>query len=490
MGRVVYARHTGSLARIILKTTVHQQHMKGLKMVRLKMPGKEVSVIACILLCGQASGMGDRWAWRSHVSSRRSQLDTDTNGLDKEEDESTRTARKVESESVEARFFLKDKLCAIGLADCSHDLAEAVQYVQPVKVVPVGQPIPAVAAEGFEYTVPVQNPIANRDFSVSSGYGAPSYAPPKPSYGAPKPSYGAPKPTYGAPKPTYSAPKPSYGAPKPSNSAQKPKPSYRAPKPSSGGTKPRYKVQKPRKQKPRYKSRQKQKPSYKQPSKNIGTPTSSNLQPPSQQSYSPAQPSPGSSPSLNSLTDKELAALLVSMHSMMKQIVASQGQDSYGSPQAQALGSSTPLQASTGYASPSSNQGSYNANNAVQSSNSAVQSSYNAVQSSNNAVQSSYNGQQSANLGSSTGVVTKSTLEQLTRTLAEYESRSIKPRKGQEDQDGKYKPVRFPRNPTVLDILAMLNSQQEIHAEEVDKEGGVSDEENLEIPDLKVDTFF
>jgi len=103
-------------------------------MVRLKMPGKEVSVIACILLCGQASGMGDRWAWRSHVSSRRSQLDTDTNGLgrhlvlknkvestfyisDKEEDESTRTARKVESESVEARFFLKDKLCAIGLAD-------------------------------------------------------------------------------------------------------------------------------------------------------------------------------------------------------------------------------------------------------------------------------------------------------------------------------------------------------------------------------------
>jgi len=228
----------------------------------------------------------------------------------------------------------------------------------------------------------------------------------------------------------------------------------------------------------------------------------------------------------------------------MQQIVASQGQDSYGSPQAQALGSSTPLQASTGYASPSSNQGSYNANNAVQSSNSAVQSSYNAVQSSNNAVQSSYNavqssnnavqssnnavqssnnavqstnsnqasynapnnqasyilpqnsgqnsynGQQSANLGSSTGVVTKSTLEQLTRTLAEYESRSIKPRKGQEDQDGKYKPVRFPRNPTVLEILAMLNSQQEIHAEEVDKEGGVSDEENLEIPDLKVDTFF
>ena len=47
-------------------------------MVRLKMPGKEVSFIACILLCGQTSGLGDRWAWSSDVSSRRSQLDTDT----------------------------------------------------------------------------------------------------------------------------------------------------------------------------------------------------------------------------------------------------------------------------------------------------------------------------------------------------------------------------------------------------------------------------
>merc|ERR1712072_588943 len=227
MGRVLHARHTGCLVRIRYKTAAHKLSMKvsGLKMVRLKMHRKEVSFIACILFCGQASGMGDRWAWRSDVSSRRSQLDTDTsdNVIDETEDESTRTARKVESESVEARFFLKDKLCAIGLADCSNDLSEAVQYVQPVKVVPVGQPIPAVAAEGFQYTVPAENPIANRDFSVSSGYGAPSYAPPKPSYGAPKPSYGAPQPSYNAPKPTYGAPNsvPSseYGAPKPSYNA-------------------------------------------------------------------------------------------------------------------------------------------------------------------------------------------------------------------------------------------------------------------------------
>eukprot|EP00091_Calanus_sinicus_P023843 TRINITY_DN8275_c0_g1_i1.p1 TRINITY_DN8275_c0_g1~~TRINITY_DN8275_c0_g1_i1.p1 ORF type:complete len:131 (+),score=18.70 TRINITY_DN8275_c0_g1_i1:248-640(+) len=126
-------------------------------MVRLKMPGKEVIFMASIVLCGRVSGMGDRWAWGSDVSSRRSQLDTDTSNdvqakeieddttlthADKVQEESSRTGRKVESETPEARFFLKDKLCAIGLADCSNKLSEAVQYVQPVQVVPVGQPIP------------------------------------------------------------------------------------------------------------------------------------------------------------------------------------------------------------------------------------------------------------------------------------------------------------------------------------------------------------
>jgi len=126
-----------------------------------------------------------------------------------------------------------------------------------VKVVPVGQPIPAVAAHGFQYTVPAENPIANRDFSVSSGYGAPTYEAPKPSYNAPKPSYGAPKPTYGAPKPTYGAPKPTYGAPKPTykepsvsygppsydtptTGYRGPKPSYNAPSAEYGAPKPGY----------------------------------------------------------------------------------------------------------------------------------------------------------------------------------------------------------------------------------------------------------
>jgi len=251
------------------------------------MPGKEVSFIACIILCGRVSGMGDRWAWRSHVSSRRSQLDTETKDnvivkeiqddnildlTDKVQDESSRTARKVESETLEARNFLKDKLCAIGLADCSNDLSAAVQYVQPVQVVPVGQPIPAVAAEGFQYTVPVENPIANRDFSVSSGYGAPkpSYGAPKPSYGAPKPSYGAPKPSYGAPKPSYGAPQPSYDAPKPSYGA--PTPTYNEPSVSYGP--PSYDTPTSGYRGP--------KPSYNAPSSQYGAPQGSNSVPSSE----------------------------------------------------------------------------------------------------------------------------------------------------------------------------------------------------------------
>jgi len=212
-------------------------------MSRLKMSGKEVVFFISVIFCGQVNGMGDRWAWSSHVSSRRSEveaetendvivqeIETDSKSSDESEGESQRTARKVETENPEARFFLKDKLCAIGLADCSNDLSDVVQYVQPVQVVPVGQPVPAVAAQDFQYTVPVENPIANRDYSISSEYGAPSYEAPKPSYGAPKPTYGAPKPSYGAPKPSYGAPKPSYGAPKPSYGA--PKPSYGAPEQS------------------------------------------------------------------------------------------------------------------------------------------------------------------------------------------------------------------------------------------------------------------
>ena len=171
-----------------------------------------------------------------------------------------------------------------------------MQYVQPVQVVPVGQPIPAVAAQGFQYTVPVENPdIANRDFSVSSGYGAPSYEAPKPSYGAPKPSYNSPSVSYGPPKPSYNAPTSGYGAPKPSYDAptsgyRGPKPSYNAPSSEYGAPKPSYNAPKPSYSatsseygapKPSYKAPQPSseygapKPTYNTPSVSYGAPLTS-----------------------------------------------------------------------------------------------------------------------------------------------------------------------------------------------------------------------
>ena len=51
-----------------------------------------------------------------------------------------------------------------------------IQYVQPVAVVPVGQPVPAVQAGDHQYTVPLTaatpDQITDRDITVGS-YGAP-----------------------------------------------------------------------------------------------------------------------------------------------------------------------------------------------------------------------------------------------------------------------------------------------------------------------------
>jgi len=311
---------------------------------------------------------------------------------------------------------------------------------------------------------------------------------PKPSYGAPKPSYGAPKPSYGAPKPSNNAPKPSYGAPKP-------KPSYGAPKPSSSASKPRYKPQLPRTQKPRYKNRpsnQKPVPSYKKPSPNLGAPTSSNLQPPSAQSYNSAQ-------STSSLTDQEMAALILSMHSMMQQIVASQtassgtSVDSYGSPQGQVLNNA--VQTGSSYTGPSSGT-----NTAVQASNTYQASNNGQVLSNSNqgsstisnSNQGSYVLPQSSQPSYSAPVI-QSTLEQIARNLAEYQAggENIKPRTGKDEEltekEEKYKPVRFPRNPTVLEILTILESEQRKKTQSGNKK---SNEEDIEIPDLIVDTYF
>ena len=134
-----------------------------------------------------------------------------------------------------------------------------VKYVQPVKVVPDGPPVPAVligkghgvtrndySAPSYTAPKPVyQAPKPTYEKPRYDGYGAPkandaaptSYSPPKPTYDAPRPGYNAPAPSsgyqsgldsYSAPKPTYDAPSSEYGAPKPTYNA--PSSSYGVPK--------------------------------------------------------------------------------------------------------------------------------------------------------------------------------------------------------------------------------------------------------------------
>jgi hypothetical protein len=101
-------------------------------------------------------------------------------------------------------------------------LANSLQYVQPVRVIPVGEPIQALPVDSLDQdtaTLPLDRvfnifggkPNANR--FKNRGKGNRGRPRPRPSYGAPKPSYGAPKPTYSAPKPSYGVPRPGYGAP-------------------------------------------------------------------------------------------------------------------------------------------------------------------------------------------------------------------------------------------------------------------------------------
>eukprot|EP00094_Tigriopus_californicus_P009692 TCALIF_09343-PA protein Name:"Similar to Sb Serine proteinase stubble (Drosophila melanogaster)" AED:0.05 eAED:0.05 QI:0/0.8/0.81/1/0.9/0.81/11/167/1357 len=177
-----------------------------------------------------------------------------------------------ENEEVEGRFFLKDKLCALGLTSCEpkrgssyHQHVDStvgyahgnVKYVQPVKVVPHGPPVPAIDLDnGYGAPKPSHH-------SQSSGYGAPkpSYNSPSDSYGPPKPSYTPTSGSYGAPKPSYNAPKPAYNAPSPSSSYGVPKPSHGNLTPTYGAPKPTYDAPKPV-----------YKPSYNPPTDSYGVP--------------------------------------------------------------------------------------------------------------------------------------------------------------------------------------------------------------------------
>ena len=99
-----------------------------------------------------------------------------------------------------------------------------LKYVQPVKVVPIGDPVPAITLNN-KYTP---------TFTYSNERS--SFAAPQSSFSAPQATYGAPSPSYAAPSPSYAAPSTTYGAPKPSYSATKAKPVYKKPSYSSGSS--------------------------------------------------------------------------------------------------------------------------------------------------------------------------------------------------------------------------------------------------------------
>merc|ERR1719350_1513305 len=201
------------------------------------------SAAALVLVIGSTTGLGDRFAW-SPVEVAE---DTREGKLVAEVGEVVRNVRKVaeedekkeSKEQIEGRFVGKEVLCSLGLADCSPKLSDVgIQYVQPVKVVPYGDPVAAVDAQG-QFSVPDDSPHGS-DRQFNTGYGAPStsYGAPKPSYEAPKPSYGAPKPTYGAPSSSYGPPKPSYEAPSTDYGA--PSTDYGAPSTDYGAPAPVY----------------------------------------------------------------------------------------------------------------------------------------------------------------------------------------------------------------------------------------------------------
>ncbi len=122
---------------------------------------------------------------------------------------------------------------------------ETLQYVQPVQVIPVGSPVPAVAVGNQPY-IPTQTVYTANNNRASYDGPATSYSPPRPSYSAPRPSYvpktsynPPPKPAYNAPNPGYNAPSSSYGAPSssygaPGSSYGVPTTTYSAPSSSYG----------------------------------------------------------------------------------------------------------------------------------------------------------------------------------------------------------------------------------------------------------------
>uniref|UniRef100_A0A0K2SZK0 Putative LOC100164097 [Acyrthosiphon pisum] n=1 Tax=Lepeophtheirus salmonis TaxID=72036 RepID=A0A0K2SZK0_LEPSM len=249
-------------------------------------------LLTCLLVASLAQEKGSsrqHKAWKFTEDSKKENSSSPKESVREErtsdllrpsEDESSREPKILDartstnnrsSEEIEGRFFLKDKLCLLGLADCRQKNAYysggagvnlgGIQYVQPIKVVPHGQPIAAVPIANPHNSGPTHS---NYQVSSHQAHHKPTYGAPKPTYDAPQPIYGAPKPTYNSPKPTYDAPKPTYGAPEPTYDA--PKPTYGAPKPTYNSPKPTYGAPKPTYGAP--------KPIYKAPKPTYGAPSS------------------------------------------------------------------------------------------------------------------------------------------------------------------------------------------------------------------------
>ena len=99
------------------------------------------SLLVTLVTLTTVQAMGDRWAWAD--SSYRAQRKIETPGLNREldidscndddsiseekvevilpatDEEYVRIVRKVETKDTQPRNFIKDKLCAIGLAEVS-----------------------------------------------------------------------------------------------------------------------------------------------------------------------------------------------------------------------------------------------------------------------------------------------------------------------------------------------------------------------------------
>jgi len=383
-------------------------------------------------------------------------------------------------------------------------------------------------------------------FGNNGGGRKPSYKPPgkgKPSYKAPtqnKPSY-KPQGGGGGRKPSYKPP----GGGKPSNGGvgggviqslrnlksqktsfiQSLLPFGGGGRKPSGGGKPSYKPQNGG-----------GKPSYKPPSPGGGARKPSyqnNLQAPSGGQPSSSSPQSYQNSGNGNISDQEMKQLLVSIHDMMKQIVATQqanaiiassipspsssAPDSYGTPQASPISGSAPSSyggpvtsgASSGYSGPSSSSvtsssGVSNTYSNPSSSSSRLPASaptdYVSPSASSSSAPDSYgNPQSSVITGSSSSSsiddpVIQSTYQQLNSILRTY--RAIQERELEIEK----KPVIFPQKPSFNDILVLLERRaQEKRRDKRQQTAGIQsrsftqfqdDEESEELRDIEIEAFF